>query len=241
MTRIHLYFSKRQGPASPCHSYTMLYTAVQWIKSKLTDCSSPTLNTSVCAYSCHGWKEVSFASGGIFIEWMICASHMQQVQEYNFSLKLLTPESPSFSCRFLHVVTVFCQIESDSSTLKLEAQVSAKSTTEATIPIVEFHELIMDSFWTRGSTRAQDVQDTPCGPSTLVLGLTMDWPWADHAAGCRPCYQRRAIWSPSASCWWRVPCPSCCLAVLLQKFEVRVTEKTVKTVKTDILIYFNIV
>jgi hypothetical protein len=38
-----------------------------------------------------------------------------------------------------------------------------------------------------------------------------------------------------------VPCPSCCLAVPLQKFEVRVTEKTVKTVKTDILIYFNIV
>lgn len=106
------------------------------------------------------------------------------------------------------------------------------------IPIVEFHGLIMDSFWTRGSTRAQDVQDTPCGPSTLVLGLTMDWPWADHAAGCRPCYQRRAIWSPSASCWWRVPCPSCCLAVLLQKFEVRVTVKTVKTV---ILIYFDIV
>ena len=200
---------------------------MQWIKSKLTDCSSPTLNTSVCAYSCHGWKEVGWFVRAICNRW-----------EYNFSLRLLTPESPSFSCRFLHVVTVVCQIESDSSTLKLEAQVSAKSTTEATIPIVEFHELIMDSFWTRGSTRAQDVQDTPCGPSTLVLGLTMDWPWADHAAGCRPCYQRRAIWSPSASCWWRVPCPSCCLAVLLQKFEVRVT---VKTVKTDILIYFDIV
>ena len=142
-------------------------------QKKLADCSSPTLNTSVCAYSCHGWKEMSFASGGIFIEWMICASHGSGIW---FFFEIIHPRVTKLFLQIL-VVTVVCQIESDS-TLKLEAQVSAKSTTEAMIPIVEFHGLIiiLDSGQYKSTRCTRHSMWPKYFGSWFNHGLTMGWP-----------------------------------------------------------------
>lgn len=89
MTRIHLYFSKRQGPASPCHGYTSCTQPCSESKvSWQTAARQPWILQSVRIHATDGKKwaslRVAFSSNGWFVR-AICNRFGHMIFLWNYS------------------------------------------------------------------------------------------------------------------------------------------------------------